>query len=321
MTIGFREGVSIGEIAVYIPALLIAAWLAAHHGFGRSAGWLFLIIFALARIIGASLQIATISDPTNIGLYTGYAILQNVALSPLMLAALGLLSRLIENINRTHHTIINSRFLKLIELVITVALILGIVGGINASNDFTKTGKFTPGSLSKVGTGLFIACYIAIVLSTILISFSVGHASHGEKRIIFAVMLSLPFLLVRLVYSIMSTFSTDKDFNLLSGSIVMLLAVAAVEELVIVIIYEAVGLTLQQVPRYEVAQGEPIVSPGGRGYESAPMVPKSQRSGRRGGIAGGILRKTIIGRIVTSFIPENNDVEMQRRYPQQRGYR
>ncbi|HEX4172274.1 MAG TPA: hypothetical protein VHY82_07325, partial [Acetobacteraceae bacterium] len=160
------------------------------------------------------MQLATISDPTNESLYIGYAILQNIGLSPLMLATLGLLSRLLDNINRTHRTLINTRILKFIELIIMVALILGIVGGVNASDNLTSSGgKYTPGSLSKAGTALFIVCYVAIVICTILIFFSISHASHGEKRIFFAVALALPFLLVRLVYSIMSSLVNNQHFN------------------------------------------------------------------------------------------------------------
>jgi hypothetical protein len=317
MTIGYREGVSIGEIGIYCPALLIAIYLSVRHGFGRSAGWFFLIIFCLARIIGAAMQLATISSPTNISLYTGYAILQNIGLSPLMLATLGLQSRLLDNINRTHRTIINTQFLKLIELVITVGLILGIVGGVNASDSFSKTGTFTPGSLNKAGTSLFIVSYVAIVISTILLSMSVSHASHGEKRILFAVAFSLPFLLVRLVYSIMSTFTKNKNFNLMTGSITILLCVAFIEELVIVIVYEGVGLTLNQVPPAATLEGAPIVQDG-NGYQYAPLPPQQNQSSG-GQKALNIFKMTIIGRIVTAFLPSSNDVEMRKQYPRQSG--
>lgn len=311
MTISYRSGVSIGELIFYTPALIIAAFLAFRHGFGRSAGWLFLIIFALARLIGAAMQLATISNPTSISLYTGYAILQNIGLSPLMLATLGLLSRLLDNINRTHRTLISTRILKLIELIILVALILGIVGGVNASDSFSSTGKYTPGSLSKAGTALFIVCYVAVVICTILIFFSVSHASHGEKRIIFAVALALPFMLVRLVYAIISTFVNNKDFNLLTGSVTILLCVAFIEEAIIVILFEGVGLTLAQVPHDTVAEGAPVAQDA-NGIDYVPAAPNSQQK-TTGQKIMKILSYTIIGRIITIFLPsDKNDVEMQK---------
>jgi hypothetical protein len=312
MTISYREGVSIGELVVYTPALIIAAFLSVRHGFGRSAGWLFLIIFALARLIGAAMQLATISDPTNESLYIGYAILQNIGLSPLMLATLGLLSRLLDNINRTHRTFINTRILKFIELIIMVALILGIVGGVNASGSLTSTGKYTPGSLSKAGTALFIVCYVAIVICTILISFSISHASHGEKRIFFAVALALPFLLVRLVYSIMSSLVNNQHFNLLTGSVTIVLCMAFIEELIIVILFEGVGLTLSQVPNDTVVEGAPVAQDA-NGIDYVPGATNSQPK-TTGQKIMKVLRYTMIGSIITLFLPsdKNNDVEMQK---------
>jgi hypothetical protein len=311
MTIGYRDGVSIAEIAVYVPGLVIAIYLSIHHGFSRSAGWYFLVIFTLARVLGACLQLATISSPTNINLYIGYGILSNIGLSPLMLAALGLLSRLVDNINRTHRTFISHRMFKLVELVIIVGLILGIVGGVEAGNNFTSTGTFVPGTLNKVGTALFIVCYVAIVLSTILLSFSIQHATHGEKRILFAVAISLPFLLVRLVYSIMSTIVHNNKFNLLDGNVTILLCVAYIEELVVVIVYEGTGLTLAQVPKESGFNETPLVQEAdGAQYTTATPRSKPSSAGQK---VLKVAKYTIIGRIITSFIPErDHDVEMQK---------
>jgi hypothetical protein len=315
MTINYRDGVSIGLIAAYLPALAIATYLSVHHGFNRSAGWMFLIIFCLARIIGASMLLATISAPNDTSLYTGYTILESIGLSPLMLAALGLLSRLLESINRTIQTI-STRALKLIEIVIMVGFILAIVGGVNAGNTFSKTGNFTPSSLSKVGTVLFTLSYIALVLSTIVIAFSVQHTAHGEKRILTAVVISLPFLLVRLFYSIMSTFTTNINFNNMRGSVTIQLFVAFVEELAVVIVFETIGLTLFQVPKGHAYEGAPLVEEvDGVQYPAHAAPGQSNRSGARH-TALNIAKKTIIGRILMTTIPSNRDrsVEIQRQY-------
>ena len=91
--VGYRGGVSILEIIVYVPCLFIALWLGFKHGFGRHAGWFFLILFSLIRIIGASFQLASESHPTTAN-FTGAAILESVGLSPLLLATLGLIGRM-----------------------------------------------------------------------------------------------------------------------------------------------------------------------------------------------------------------------------------
>src|SRR5882757_617688 len=112
MTIDYRSGVSIGELCVYIPALFVGIYLAIRHGFGRNSGWLYLILFCLARNIGPAMQLATISRPRNTSLYEGYAILNNVAISPLELAILGFLSRLLDNIHKTYNTFLRNWMLQ-----------------------------------------------------------------------------------------------------------------------------------------------------------------------------------------------------------------
>lgn len=313
MTLTYRNGVSIAEIIVYVPSLAIACFLAFRHGLGRNAGWLFLIIFCLARIIGPCMQLATISSPKNIDLYTGYSILQNIGLSPLMLATIGLLSRLLDSINKTHRTIINTQMLKLIELIILVGVIIGIVGGVNASDKYVKTGIYHPGSLSKAGTALFIVSYVLLVIATAMTSFFVRHADQGEKRILLAIAISLPFLLVRLIFSIIATFTTIKNFNLLNGNVTVLLCVALIEEFIVVVVYEGTGLTLHQVPKPQFAEGYAAdaqqISSSTSSHEQAPK----SRAQNAGNMALKVAKMTIIGRLISAFMPDKKgrEVEMQ----------
>lgn len=142
------------------------------------------------------MQLAEISNPREQALYEGSAILNNVGFSPLTLAALGLLSRLLDSINKTHHTFVQPRMLRIIELLVLVGLILGIVGGVDAANDYVKSGRYQPGSLNKAGTALMIIAWVLLAIATALTSFSVSHAEHGERRLLMAIVLALPFLLV-----------------------------------------------------------------------------------------------------------------------------
>jgi len=158
-----------------------------------------MIVLSLARIIGAAMELATISSPTSVALYTGSAILTNVGFSPLVLATLGLLSRLIDSIHKSHKTIIDTRMLRVIELVILIGLILGIVGGVDAGSDYGKSGHYTPGSLNKAGTALLVVSFAFIIISIIITSFATPHAEQGEHRLFYAMVVALPFLTCRLI--------------------------------------------------------------------------------------------------------------------------
>lgn len=259
------------------------------------------------------MQLATIKSPTNASLYEGSTILNNIGISPLTLAALGLLSRLLDNINKSHRTLINSHMLRAIELIVIVGLVLGIVGGIDAANNIVKDGRYKPGPLNKAGTALMIVAYVLLVMATAITSFSISHAEHGERRLLTAIALAMPFLAVRLVYSIISTFTTIKSFNLFSGNPTVFLCVCLLEELVMVLLFEGTGLTLKQIPHGDHVDSARIPSSEGNAYRRQATAPKNSFGSK----VMKVLSYTIIGRVIMMLIPRGeSDVEMQSREQQ-----
>jgi hypothetical protein len=85
--------VSIVELVVYFPALFAAAFITKRHGFHRASGWIYTVILCLVRIIGACCQLASYSNHSS-GLITATLIIDSIGISPLLLATLGVLSRL-----------------------------------------------------------------------------------------------------------------------------------------------------------------------------------------------------------------------------------
>lgn len=206
-----------------------------------------MIIFTLARLLQASLQLATLAAPTNKSIYIAVFILLGIAVSPLELTTLGLLSRLISNINRTRQTLITTRHIQLVQLVNAVGLILSIIGGNQSGESFGNTGQYTPKTLTKVGLALFIVSYVAILLSTAYLATQSKFTGHGEHRVLIAVVLSLPFMLVRIIYSSVGTFGGVHKFSLLGGSETILLCMGLLMEFCIVAVYEGIGVTLKKV--------------------------------------------------------------------------
>jgi hypothetical protein len=182
--------------------------------------------------------------------------------------------------------------MKLIQAIVAIGLILGIVGGVNAANDFGNP-KAPVQSMSKAALGLFVAAYGLIVITTIMTSFSISYAGAGEKRLLLAVALSLPFLLVRVIYSGISLFGNNPDFNFISGNTTIFLCMALLMELAAVAIYEAVGITLQKVVSYERPT---VVS---NRIEQMEYAPEQKRPSTSQQIASTLSRRTIIGRLIT----------------------
>jgi hypothetical protein len=221
-----------------------------------------------------------------------------------------LLGRLLENIRETHNSRLHPAILRIVQLVILVGLILGIVGGVDASDAYIKaldagsTAAYRPGTLNKVGTALFVIAYVALAVFAIAISFSTPHAKDGEKRLLYAVAFALPFLLIRLVYSCFSTFSHNPKFNLLAGDETVLLCMAYLMEIPVVIAFEVTGLTLRKVVKVERQTAT-------RQMNSSDSSQPLQKKGM-GDMALNIAKKTIIGRVVMAFVPsEKYDLEMQ----------
>ena len=91
-SLAYRDGISILQLIAFLPSFFVAAFLVFRHGIRTSGGFIFLVIFSIARIVGACCELATIKNPST-GLYTAAAICSSIGLSPLLMTCSGLLSR------------------------------------------------------------------------------------------------------------------------------------------------------------------------------------------------------------------------------------
>ncbi|KAL1894922.1 hypothetical protein Sste5346_005609 [Sporothrix stenoceras] len=262
MSLTIYNKISIIQLVFFVPSLAIAIILSYRHGLRRSAGWIYLVILSLMRIIGASMELATISSPDNVSLLTGAQILQNIGLSPLILLLLGLITRIYTGMPENRRpSIPNARILRLLQLLVLVGLILSIVGGTSMSSTVGdelnkgETISYTVNSESKAGIALMIIGYVLLLLSALVISTKLGAIVDGEKRLLLAVFVVLPFVFVRLLYSILSAFdSSNANFRQFGGSTsagYVVLGMCTVMEIISVIIFEVVGMTLPYVPHNE----------------------------------------------------------------------
>ncbi|KAE8441871.1 hypothetical protein EG329_004226 [Mollisiaceae sp. DMI_Dod_QoI] len=259
------EGIAIAEIGVYIPVFLLTAIVVFRHGFKRQAGWIYLALFCLIRLAGAGFKIAQTHNPTNKTDIEWAAILQSVGLSPLLLASMGLLKRVTDEVSNhlrsdnnayfaANSGVVNivakratassrrSRIIQIAALPTMIALALAIVGGTDEADsdasDISNGKKYT-----KIAVILFLAIYLLLCALTIITMKDVGNAPRGDKRIYFAVLGALPLLAVRLLYSILAAFSNNKDFSIFDGKPLIQLFMAIIEEFLIVCFYTIVGLT------------------------------------------------------------------------------
>ncbi|KAJ5513815.1 hypothetical protein N7463_003367 [Penicillium fimorum] len=255
MAIDYRHGISILEIAVYSPTLFLALWMSFHHGFKKSSGWFFFILFCLARIVGSACYLATIQYPSTVNLYIAWAVCTSLGLSPLLLACIGLLSRANDSIMRKTGNALPQMIFRIVGLLALIAVILSIVGA-------TSNHDITNGAVNiktKIGLIFYLGTWVGVCGLFLLVAKRSRSIEDGEHRLLLAVGVSLPLILVRLMYSFIYAFSRKAEFNSVSGNVTIQLVMSVLEEIVVVLVCLGIGLTLQIRPSAEYTQ-QPSVS-------------------------------------------------------------
>ncbi|KAL3262073.1 hypothetical protein ABHI18_003106 [Aspergillus niger] len=288
MAVNYRHGLSILELIVYLPSLFISLYMGFRHGFQRNAGWILLIIFSLARIVGSCCYLATIAHPETIDLYIAWGVCTSIGLAPLISTCVGLLSRVNDSIQRKTGRGLLPAFFRLIGLLTLAGMVLCIVG----SSMSSSLQGITNSTEAKVGDVLYVIAWACLCVLLLVVGSKYASIEDGEHRLLLAVGISVPLLLVRLIYSLLSVFTHNPTFNMFTGNVTVFLVMAVLEEIVIVGICLGVGMTLevrQRPTEYEACEAP---AQGGSELESQqrpdmtsynPKKQERRQKKRRGG--------------------------------------
>lgn len=236
------DDIAIAELAFYVFALGGGIFLCIKHGFTKNAGFRSLVLLSLARIIGASFRLATISSPDNIDLYIGWMTLNGIGLAPLIGLAIGLLSRVFESIQqRKGSVIIRPQYQRFFELLLLLAIILLIVGG--TQSNFTITDgkpKVEYSTISHAAEGILVAIAGLLAVAIVIAIFNHKYVGVGEHRIIFTVAVCFPFILVRLIYSCLLIFGG------ITSTAWLYLGLSSLMEMIVTLFSEVLGFSLDK---------------------------------------------------------------------------
>lgn len=252
MTITYRHGISILELLVFLPSFFLASFLVYRHGFRQNSGFLFIATFALARIVGACCDLATINH-YSLGLYIAAAICMAVGLSPLMLALTGLLSRANQSIQHKTGKLAMPHFVFIqFRILVTVAMVISIVG---ITADMSAEGLAHPDIKAKIGMILYLVSGAQICLMVAFFAMHRDAIGRGEKRTLLAAAISTPFILVRLVYATLIWFLHNSSFSMIGGNVTIQLVMSVLEEFAVVITCLGVGITLRVRGKEQGSEG------------------------------------------------------------------
>ena len=146
----------------------------------------------------------------------------------------------------------------LLSIPIIAALVVAIIGidDINSSKPATvDSGEH----LAHAAIIIFLVDFLLQVGVTILSFLNIGSVSKGEKRILLAVAIGIPFIFVRLLYSILSYFITSSaTFSPFDGNVIVQGLMSVLEEFVAVILFLGAGLLAPKIARSEVQSGQDV---------------------------------------------------------------
>ncbi|KAJ6119275.1 hypothetical protein N7523_003555 [Penicillium sp. IBT 18751x] len=301
------EGVAIAELIVYTPVALCALFVVFRHGFHKQLGWIYLVIFSGIRIGGSIMEILSTKNPDNASDKEWATILQSVGLSPLLLSTLGLLKRITDETservpsdptsggnlilqgfaaysgiigrlasiytNKATATSRRSKIIQLIHIPALIALILAISGGTDqASSNISdhQTGK----TETRATIILFLVIYIAACFLWVITVRDLGRMASSQRRLFLGILLALPFIAVRLLYSLITDFANNPKFSFVDGDAAIQLGMATIEEFVVVLMYTVLGLI---TPRSTIdpAVGGGIISQEAYGLATETVSPRA----------------------------------------------
>ena len=198
-----RETLDVINVIFYVPVLALSIFLAKKHGYRASNGWLYILALALFRIVGCSLGIAAIQNGDS-SLGIAAAILNADGLSVLIQTLDGLLRRINEGIQESHQ--IPPRYINLITIPLIVGIVFATWGGTNMRDGDVE--HYSSGqSKFKVAAIIFL---LILMLHGGLVALAFvrrRYLATGELRVVLAMALALPWLLVRTAYGLCIAFA------------------------------------------------------------------------------------------------------------------
>ena len=172
------------------------------------------------------------------------------------------------------------RIMRFLNLPVIAALVLAIVGG---TNEFSSSsGDANNGhDLIKAAVLIFLV-FLFIMAGIVVLTFkNIRQVVPTEKRLVVAGLASLPFLLVRLIYSVISAFDwKSSDFSFLSTSskaVVIQAILSFLMEVIVVTIYLVTGLLTPAIPRGQASgPAMQLSSQGSYGKQTRPYNPQQE---------------------------------------------
>lgn len=98
---------------------------------------------------------------------------------------------------------------------------------------------------TKASLVLFLVAWLGLGILLLLVGARFSSIEAGEHCLLFAVGVSMPLILIRLVYSYLAVFG-QREFNMFTGNVTIMLVMVVLEQIGVVVVCLGVGLTLDR---------------------------------------------------------------------------
>ena len=156
------HALSVLTIVVYVILILPTFYVWRRHGRPGFLAYNFVYAFCAIRITGSALSIAAERDAS---LETAAAIVNSIAISPLLLAALGVLHEARSARIADLHAKREWRGVWCLHTIVTTGMVLVIVGIVKVVEDGSSTAESV---VTKTGMGVLVAAYVILLLWTMI---------------------------------------------------------------------------------------------------------------------------------------------------------
>ncbi|PTB42441.1 uncharacterized protein TrAFT101_008465 [Trichoderma asperellum] len=238
---------STAELAIYATLSIPNIYILLKHGRSGLLGWAYLLAFCTLRIVGGAMDL---SGSTSAG------IISSVGLSPLLLAASGILQEA-----RAYYSDPLSKKMKWAAVlvfhgIVTTGVALLAVGASNLdSSDAKSSDASTNASLVKVGIALLTLSWAIIAIVSVwtlarpaTCSKSKSATAAGTK-LLWSVLVSNVFSGIRVIYALVALVTQDKSLSLLTGSLTIRVILSLIPELISVLAFITAGLFTRNAAR------------------------------------------------------------------------
>ncbi|KAJ5215488.1 uncharacterized protein N7498_001895 [Penicillium cinerascens] len=238
--ITYEDGIAILQLIVF-PFILVASlfiWKRTGWRVGSKI-WRYPFTLSLIRLAGSIATLYSINHETT-KVRIAIFVCQLIGIAPLLLAYVGML-RLID---------LKKSIPPLLLLLVTLMAFAGLMIGIIGVSTADTTNGYTPGTLSKAAMGLFLAVYVITMLLTTWLFYTHSFTMlRYQKKLFLGTALSAPFLLVRLIFSALGDYTSNKTFSMESlaennhTSLTAYLCMSVLEEIISMVIAMVFGVS------------------------------------------------------------------------------